>query len=159
MGGGGVGIERGPLVYALKIQERWEISRAANTKNLVTKKFPAYNLYPASPWNYALAANGNKLLKSIRLIHHPVTNHPWTIHSAPLELQIPAYKVKGWKLIQSNTCIRIEPDGKLLKGKFVFTPPLPERRTLAQHLAARPEIIRLIPYGCTKLRLSIFPHK
>ena len=73
--------------------------------------------------------------------------------------EFPAYKVKGWKLIQSNTCIRIEPDGKLLKGKFVFTPPLPERRTLAQHLAARPEIIRLIPYGCTKLRLSIFPHK
>ena len=157
--GGGIGIERGPLVYALKIQERWKISRAANTKNLVTKKFPAYNLYPASPWNYALAATGKKLLKSLRLIRHPITNNPWTIHSAPLELQVPAYKVKGWKLIQSNTCIRIEPDGKLQKGKFVFTPPLPERPTLAKRLAARQEIIRLVPYGCTKLRLSVFPHK
>ena len=157
--GGGIGIERGPLVYALKIQEHWKVSRAGNIKNLVTKRFPAYNLFPASPWNYALAATGKKLLKEIAVVRHPVANEPWSIHAAPLELRVPAYKVKGWTVIETDQCVRIEPDGKLQHGKFSFTPPLPDRRTLAKRLSSRLETITLVPYGCTKLRVSVFPHK
>jgi hypothetical protein len=41
------------------------------------------------------------------------------------------------------------------RGNYVFTPQLPDAKTLRTRLGLR-ETITLLSYGCTKLRLAIF---
>jgi uncharacterized protein len=157
--GGGVAIERGPLVYALKIKEDWRIDE---TETRCTKDFPAWNLYPGSPWNYALAVDEHNLQDEVKIINRPLTSEPWSIDNAPIELQVPARRVVGWKLQRKKaiTAGMIDPNGdKIVKvtGDFQFTPALPDPETLVKRLGRKLETVTLVPYGCTKLRITIFP--
>lgn len=77
-----------------------------------------------------------------------------------LRVRIPAQRVKGWDLVETDQVIRALPsfeNGRfhmvehLVEGHFTFTPPLPER------LADEVEWIDLVPYGNTLLRLTVFP--
>jgi hypothetical protein len=43
------------------------------------------------------------------------------------------------------------------KGDFAFTPQLPTDSTSGIRLADESELVTLVPYGCAKLRLTIFP--
>ncbi len=153
---GGLGIERGPLVYALPIEEDRQIDKRTSPAN---KKFPALNLYPASPWNYALALDSKKLKKNIKVIQRPVSNDPWSLEAAPVELLVRAQKVRNWKIVRRKT-VESFIDGRVrkLKGRFAFTPPLPDPASLPGRLGKRLQTIRLVPYGCTNLRITIFPH-
>jgi len=157
---GGVGIERGPLVYALRIEEDWRVD-ATDEKS--SKEFPAWNLYPASDWNYALALNGRKLTDHVEVVRKPLTPEAWNIRAAPIELRVPARRVRGWKLVKTKTVMaEYFRDGKLvherLRENFVLTPQLPDPATLRKRLASKVERVTLVPYGCTKLRIAVFPH-
>lgn len=165
----GISVERGPLVYALKIEEDWKVDTSDKRS---TSTFPAYNLFPASTWNYALCINPSTLGDNIRLVTKPMTDNPWSIQSAPLELIVQARKVEDWNIIKTNT-VRAEAwkpiyvNGLVTewvldkiydrKGNFIFTPPLPNPETLPSRLSKDMEEITLVPYGCTKLRITIFP--
>jgi DUF1680 family protein len=159
--GGGIGIERGPLVFALKIDEDWQVDH----KLKCTPEFPAWNVYPASDWNYALCVDENRLDSQVQVIHHPLKSHPWSAAAAPIELCVPARKVAGWRLIRTKRVFRqdnVTHPGKgmvnfYMKGDFVLTPDLPAPETLSRRLSQKEEIVTLIPYGCTQLRVSIFP--
>ena len=153
----GLGIERGPLVYALPIEEIRQVDRFKSPAN---KKFPALNLYPASPWNYALALNAKNLKKDVQVIQRPVSNskNPWSPKDAPIELHVPARKVRNWKLRRPKFIDSfLEDKDQKIKGPFVFTPPLPDPVSLPGRLGKTLHSIRLVPYGCTNLRISIFP--
>lgn len=156
---GGVGIERGPLAYALRIEEDW---RVHDTQDRCSPEFPAWDLYAASPWNYALAVSPRKLAEQIELLRRPMSPEPWSIHAAPLELRVPARRVRGWALVRR----RFAPVRGLKNGRPVthraqapswITPPLPDPRTLQARLGRSVETVTLVPYGCTKLRISVFP--
>ena len=153
---GGVGIERGPLVYALGIREKWEIDKDDPNQS---KEFPAWNLYPASDWNYALALDPQNLDDQIEVVHHPAQLNPWSVDTAPIELRVPARRVRQWKIIKKKTIDSYVGRGvtERVRGNFAFTPPLPDPRSLARRLAKKIETISLVPYGCTKLRITIFP--
>ncbi len=153
----GLGIERGPLVYALPIEEIRQIDRRHSPAN---KKFPALNLYPASSWNYALALNAKNLKSSVQIIKHPVgKSNPWSPDDAPVELLVPARKVRNWKLEKPRFIDSfLEDKDQKIKGSFAFTPPLPDPASLPQRLGKTLHSIRLVPYGCTNLRISVFPH-
>lgn len=137
--GGGVAVERGPLLYALRLPERWR--RVSDARS--TPRLPAWEARPAAPWNYALALPRRRAAEVIRVVRRRPGPDPWRRDGAPVELRVPAVRVPGWHLIRRHT----------RRGRVCFTPPLP-RRVPAR---ARPAIVRLVPYGCTHLRITLFP--
>jgi hypothetical protein len=157
---GGISIERGPLVYSLKIEEDWQ-EVTEETHHL--PGFPAWNLYPASRWNYALDLDEAALDQDIVIIEHDYSDNPWNIQSAPIELHVPARRVLGWSLVRKKEIKSqyLGPEGfKVypITGNFVFTPQIPSPQSLPHRLGKKVEKITLVPYGCTKLRITVFPN-
>ena len=159
---GGIAVERGPLVYSLRIEEDWQID--TDPPKPASQDFPAWNLFPASSWNYALCVNEKNLSRLVDVVYKPCTNDPWTIRTAPIELQVPARRVKGWKIERKKSVVGLYPNATFTgfepaekKGDFWLTPQLPDSKTLPAQLADKVETVTLVPYGCTKLRITIFP--
>jgi len=151
--GNGIGIERGPLAFSLPVKENWKIDKKDKRS---TKKFPAWNLYPASDWNYALDI---KNTRDIRIIRKEAGTYPWDQQDTPLVLNVPARRVSGWKIRKTKSVLYTTSyvDFKREKGNFRLTPPLPVKKALSGHISSKKESITLVPYGCTHLRITIFP--
>jgi hypothetical protein len=144
----GIGIERGPIVYSLPIQESWK-SRVE--PKFTTEDFPSWEATPASDWNYGLAVDPERLESEVQVNNNsgpvagPISGSiidPW--ENPPITLSVPARKIEGWEL-QAN------PD----KPEQKFTPPLPDLSL--NRPAGEVERVTLVPYGSTQLRLTVFP--
>jgi len=135
----GIGIERGPLVYALPIQERWT---AVVEERWSTPEFPEWEVVAAAPWNYGIGVDETKLLSEIQIQQGSMTEDPWV--EPPLTMNVPLKKMPGWDL-------RLNPKNPEQK----FTPPLPEPTDDPVNTVV--ERISLVPYGSTHLRLTVFP--
>ena len=128
--GSAASVKRGPLWYSLKIEEEW--NRYGGTD-----EWPAYEIIPASAWNYGLVVDPNNPAASITLDkENPLAYQPFTPDNAPIVLKDKAKRIPEWKA-----------DGKMV-GKV---PPSPVESSLSV------EEITLIPMGCARLRLSVFP--
>jgi hypothetical protein len=136
----GVAVERGPLLFAYPVPEK--VTEDTRTyANMRGKKssdpvnFPALDIRPDGPWNYALAANSAADLK---LVTNESNGYPFDPGASPLVIKVPARKVKGWSLVEDR-----------------YTPPLPDRDKVECEAAV--ETITLVPYGSTRLRIGVFP--
>jgi hypothetical protein len=165
-----ISVVRGPLIYSLRIEENWQVY-PDDSKS--TKEFPAYNLTATSPWNYALSLKDGKL-EDLEETRKPLVGNPWSIESAPIELQLKAYRLTNWVIHPRSEVVTekwdVERDSKTHKvtrwfiageqhqtGSFFFTPPIPATESIATNLSKHAEMVRLVPYGCAKLRVSYFP--
>jgi hypothetical protein len=158
---GGIAIERGPLVYSLKITEEWH--KDLSDENC-TADMPAWNIYPKSAWNYGLALDETSLSSQLKLIKKETGDaYPWSAENSPLELELDAWPLKGWDLNRQRKVAREIGDGDGNEniptqddGCFTFTPQLPPVSQRGDMLGA-PVKVQLLPYGCTQLRITIFP--
>ncbi|MGA8940001.1 MAG: beta-L-arabinofuranosidase domain-containing protein [Acidobacteriaceae bacterium] len=140
---GGVALEHGPLVYALPIQE--EVT-TFTVPGFSTAAFPSYNANPTSEWNYALALNSGDLETQVQVrqttFDEAALKDPW---STPANtLTVAARKIQNYKLQSVTT-----------EDHQEFTPPLPD--LAFTHVYKETEQLTLVPYGCTRLRVTIFP--
>ena len=178
--GGGVSLTYGPLTLALPIETRVEIEAANSTtiqrQNTLAEKyeprpevdkpdFPAWNLYPVGPWNYALCVD-EASMKDLRVEWNPDCSDPLDAANPALRLRVKARRVSGWRLVHTRQARHFghwTENGKFtrgnrtIQGDFRFTPPLPDPQRLPAKLAGEVEEIDLIPYAATLLRMTVFP--
>jgi hypothetical protein len=129
-------VERGPLVFALKIVEEWK--KVVNSDRYGEYY---YEVRPATPWNYGLLASFVKdPAKGFEVVKKPVSKgaYPWNPENAPLEIRTKGVIIPFWTLYDGSA-------GPL---------PYSEQYQLKTDPAVD---IALIPYGCTTLRITEFP--
>ncbi len=129
-------VERGPLVYALKIGEEWK-------KVVNTDKYGPfyYEVLPSTPWNYGLLTTAiSNPTKEFEVVKRTVSpeSYPWNQENTPIELKTKGVVIPFWTLYNGSA-------GPL---------PYSEQNQLK---ADPPVEITLIPYGCTTLRITEFP--
>lgn len=134
-----VSVERGPLLYALKMDENW--TKKDFEGDEVTRFGEEYfEVTSDSKWNYALVnEDKNKANEkfAVNINEEKVkSNYPWNLENAPIEIKVKAKEMAHWGLYNE------------------MTGPMPHS---VGHSSEPVEEIILIPYGCTTLRISQFP--
>lgn len=137
---GSAAVERGPLLYALRMDEKW-------TKVQDDRKFGArygdwyYEVHSDSPWNYCLKEESIKpenIQTDFQVIKKGINGYPWNVNNAPIEIKTKGKRLNEWHLYNSSA------------GPQPFSVQY-QAETLPE------EEITLIPYGCTTLRIAEFP--
>lgn len=136
-------VERGPLLYALKLNENWTKKEFETEKQ--KKEFGEwyYEVTTDSKWNYTLKEehirtenikNNFKVEKKSQ-----VANYPWTWTDAPITIKAKARILPRWKEVNGST------------GPIAYYVQQYDYPDTEEH------DIELIPYGCTTLRITEFP--
>jgi DUF1680 family protein len=132
---GAAAVERGPLLFALRIGERWVDVENSDSYG------PYRECHPTDPWNFGLIEarihEPDDYFKVIEKSNSLAAN-PWNLVGAPIEIHTQGRRIDAWKLVNQTAA------------------PLPES-PVSLPAAVSPEPIRLIPYGCTTLRIAEFP--
>ncbi len=177
---GGVSLSYGPLTLALPVPARAEVESENSTtlqrqrtlgerfqprRREVRTDFPAWNLSPAGPWNYALCVDEDSL-KNLRVEWNDACTDPLDAANPPLRLRVRARRVRGWRLVHTRRTRHwghwdnhgeFRRGMRTIHGDFRFTPPLPDPQRLPARLSETDEEIVLIPYAATLLRVTVFP--
>lgn len=155
--GGGIALERGPLVYSLPVSADKQVDPKDPNQ---TEDFPAWNMYPTSHWAYGL---GSDSAEKAEVVERNASGYMYSVEGAPLILRVPASRLKGWDIERHSELVDenkgaddIQAHREVRKGNFQFTPTLPDPNKIAGMVDGE-EVIDLVPYGCTTLRMTIFP--
>lgn len=130
---GAIAIERGPLVYALKIREDWRrIHQDRPHRELLHAD---WEVHPTTDWNYALEVNEATLADDVRFREHPMGDCPFSPEGAPVSVKVKGRRVPQWQM---------ENDSAADVPQSWITSSEPQEELI------------LIPCGCTNLRVTEF---
>ncbi len=131
---GAVAVERGPLVYSLKLGEEW--TRVNADKPHRSLPHADFEVRPTTPWNYALLMDETHPETSVTFQEQPVGERPFSPDGAGMTAQVKGRQLGNWGLAH-NWAAEVPP------GEHQSRQPL--------------ETLTLIPYGCTNIRVTEFP--
>lgn len=137
-----VSVDYGPLTLSLKIKEDYLQKDSKETaigdskwqEGADASAWPTYEIYPGSPWNYALQL-GTPI--TVERKDWPTDNNPFTLENVPLEFKAKGRLVPEWKVDEYDLC------GVL---------PYEDARK-----SDRLDELTLVPMGAARLRISSFP--
>lgn len=143
-----ISVNYGPLTFSLKIDEKYV--KNTNSKEVAVAdakwqptadptKWPTFEIYPESAWNYGLLFNKANPAQSFTVEKRawPKDNNPFTNANAPILLKANGKQIPDWKIDQYGLC-------GLLPASPVKTSE-PEKS------------LTLVPMGGARLRISAFP--
>ena len=137
-----IAFERGPLVYALKMEENWQKEKYSEEKAHFGEDY--YKVTSTSKWNYGIPSfnmsKAGEIFKATIDPEKQKSNYPWNTENAPIEIKLKAFLIPYWQTYNE------------MAGPIPFSP--------IYNLGVKniqEEEITLIPYGCTTLRISEFP--
>lgn len=128
-------VERGPLVFALKMDEKWE--KAENKGNPRHGAW-FWEVKSESPWNYCLMREDVKSAAFDVVSLDWDGSYPWNLENAPVEIHARGRRMPQWQPYGGNTG------------------PIPYSDQYQAELGPVEDLI-LVPYGCTTLRITEFP--
>jgi len=126
-----VSVERGPLVYSLKVGEAWTTLR--DRPNAADD----YEVRATTPWNYGLLLGPQPAI-AFTVREKPLTGVLFSPEGAPVELRVQGVRLPQWQLAENSA------------GPVPASP-------VVRPAGAQPELLTLIPYGAAKLRITAFP--
>ncbi len=134
-------VERGPLVYALKMNEKWEKKAfEPEKKNEYGEWY--YEVTSDTPWNYALSRRtiAPKEIQQSFVVEKSdtIAAYPWNVTNAPVRIKVNALRLNDWTLARGS----VGPISYYTQQGKDYTDG---------------GTIELIPYGCTTLRIALFP--
>ncbi|MEQ9439374.1 MAG: glycoside hydrolase family 127 protein [Cyclobacteriaceae bacterium] len=126
-------IERGPLVYSLKIRDE------KKTKDRHDGYGEFQEVFARDAWNYALLDEDvNNLTEVVTVVEKAWDGtYPWNLENAPIELKMRGVPLPDWMLVNSAPVFPAWWGGRSEEDRFTE--------------------ITLVPYGCTTLRITEFP--
>lgn len=126
-------ISRGPLIYSLPIGEE----RRRVNETLPGRELPHgdWELHPTTPWNYGLDLLDLDLSNMV-FTERELGDCPFSPEQAPVSCEVKATRIPKWEF---------ETGGTLKRPHHYYNQP------------GEKQLIKLIPYGCTNLRLTEFP--
>ena len=124
-------VQYGPLIFSLPIQTEHRMKEY--TENGVERKHPYcdYELIPQSKWNYGFAQ------KDLRVTENPIDAVPFSSSNPPLEIRTLMAEVP-WNWADGYDSV-------------------PEAFPASNKAISPAQPMRLIPYGCAKLRMTEMP--
>jgi hypothetical protein len=123
-----VAVRRGPLLYSIAIDEQWNMIDYGEEEKLRVFPHCDYEIRPKTQWNYAYAN------KEIEYKFNGVGDFPFSTIDSPIEAKANVVEI-NWP-----------------KNNGVVTRVPVDRKPLSQV-----KNVRLIPYGCTNLRITEIP--
>jgi DUF1680 family protein len=129
-----VAIERGPLVFSLPIQERWQ-RLTTGMQHPAPDPASDWEVMPASPWNYALAVSADTV-RDLKVSEHDVADVPFGAGTPAVTIAVTGRRIPEWRLEDGSA-------GTLPKS------PVISRED--------EELLELVPYGSARLRITEFP--
>jgi hypothetical protein len=129
---GALAVERGPLAYSLALEEAW--TRVNADKPHRELPHGDFEVRPASAWNYGLLLDPES--PELDFEERPVGERPFSPEGAGMQATVSGRRLPDWKLQHGWA-------GEIVPGLQNSDEPL--------------EKLRLIPYGCTNIRITEFP--
>ncbi len=140
-------IDYGPLTMSLKIAERYETVDSKITsigdshwiEGADPAKWPTYEIYPDSPWNYSLLLPDDNSTDDFEIVKlpWPDDDQPFTLNSVPLQVKAKGRIVPSWGIDSTG-----------------LTGVLPSKEA---YRSEKIDNITLVPMGAARLRISAFP--